>query len=207
MIRGVAVVSLVILLVLVLYVPSANPPSRFLEQLRSEHQAAVAFWGAEPAYRILDRAMRLQSGAAAASPIPTARDMPRTPGVNGAVSVEMASISQRLFNNVYFRSVDTLLMLASYRLAALLEWLPWLLPLVLVAGFDGGQVRIVRSKEFLQHDPEMFAVWCSLLIITACATVIAFVVPVELHPVALAAPPIALAMLFGRAVANFHRRA
>src|SRR3990167_3566546 len=133
MIRAVAVVSLVLLLVLVLYVPAAHPPERFLGQLRSEHEAAVAFWGPEPAYRMLDRAMRLQSGAAEASPLPAARDMPRTPGINGAVAIEMASVNQRLFNNAYFRSVDALLMLASYRLSSLLEWLPWLLPLVVLA--------------------------------------------------------------------------
>ncbi|PND33854.1 hypothetical protein C1I89_06240 [Achromobacter pulmonis] len=207
MIRGASIVSLVAMLVLVLYVPSAHPPERFLEQLRGEHEAAVAFWGAEPAYRMLDRAMQMQSGAASASPIPTARDMPRSAGLNGAVSSEMASVNQRLFNNAYFRSVDALLMLASYRLSALLQWLPWLLPLALVAGIDGGLVRVIRSKEFLQHDPEMFAVWCSLLIISVCATVIACVVPVELHPATMAAAPIVVALLLGRAVANFHRRA
>lgn len=207
MIRAVAVVSLVLLLVLVLYVPSAHPPERFLEQLRSEHETAVDFWGAEPAYRMLDRAMRMQSDAGAASPIPSPHDMPRTPGVNGAVATEMASVNQRLFNNAYFRSVDALLMLASYRLSSLFEWLPWLMPLVLAAGIDGALVRIIRAKEFLQHDPEMFAVWCSLLIITACSTVVAFAVPMQLHPAMLAGSPIAMAMLLGRAITHFHRRA
>lgn len=207
MIRAVAVVSLVLLLVLVLYVPSAHPPERFLGQLRIEHETAIAFWGPEPAYRMLDRAMRLQSDAAKASPLPAARDMPRTSGVNGAVAIEMASVNQRLFNNAYFRSVDALLMLASYRLSSLLEWLPWLLPLVLVAGTDGALVRVIRAKEFLQHDPEMFAVWCSLLIIAACATIVAFVLPVPLHPVTLAGFPIAMAVLLGRAITQFHRRA
>ena len=207
MIRAVAVVSLVMLLVLVLYVPSAHPPVRFLGQLRSEHEAAVAFWGPQPAHRMLDRAMRLQSDAAQASPLPAARDMPRTPGINGAVAVEMATVNQRLFDNPYFRSVDALLMLASYRLSSLLEWLPWLLPLVLVAATDGALVRVIRSKEFLQHDPEMFAVWCSLLIITACSTIVAFVLPMHLHPASLAGFPIAMAVLLGRAIAHFHRRA
>ena len=35
MIRAVAVLSLLVLLVLVLYVPSAHPPERFLAQLRA----------------------------------------------------------------------------------------------------------------------------------------------------------------------------
>ena len=207
MIRAVAVVSLVLLLVLVLYVPAANPPERFLEQLRSEHDATVELWGTEPAYRMLDRAMRMQSGAADASPIPAVRDMPKAPGVHGAVASEMASVNQRLFNNAYFRSVDGLLMLASYRLSSLLEWLPWLLPLVGVAGIDGALVRVIRAKEFLQHDPEMFAVWCSLLIVTACATVIAFVLPIALPPLVLAGTPVAMAMLLGLAISTFHRRA
>ena len=207
MIRGVSLVSLVAMLLLVLYVPSAHPPSRFIEQLRSEHEAAIVFWGAEPAYRILDRALRMQSDAAAVSPIPGTRDMPRDQGSNAAVSTEMASVNRRLLGNAYFRSVDALLMLASYRLSSLLEWLPWLLPLVLTAGIDGGLVRVIRAKEFLQHDPEMFAVWCCLLIVSACATVIALVIPMQLHPATMAAVPVIVAVLFGRAVASFHRRA
>ena len=157
MIRAVAVLSLLILLVLVLYMPSAHPPECFLAQLRAEHEAATAYWGAEPATRMLDRAMRMQDSTAQVTPIPAAKDAPSPAGVNGAVSREMSSVNQRLFNNAYFRSVDALLMLASYRLSVLLQWLPWLLPLVLVAGTDGALVRVIRSKEFLQHDPEMCA--------------------------------------------------
>ncbi|UEC01763.1 DUF4400 domain-containing protein [Burkholderia vietnamiensis] len=207
MIRGVSIVSLVTLLILVLYVPSTHPPTRFLEQLRNEHEAAVVFWGPDPAYRMLDRAMRMQSGAATASPIPATTDMPRSAGINGAVASEMASVNHRLFNNAYFRSVDALLMLASYRLSALLEWLPWLLPLAVVAAVDGGLVRIIRAKEFLQHDPEMFAIWCSLLIVSICTTIIAFVIPRQLHPATMATSPVVISVLLGRAVASFHRRA
>ena len=207
MIRAVAVISLVLLLILVLYVPAVHPPERFLDQLRSEHQVTIEFWGVEPAYRMLDRAIQMQSNAAEASPIPALRDMPKTPGVNRAVAAEIGSVNQRLFNNAYFRSVDALLMLASYRLSSLLEWLPWLIPLALAAGVDGFLLRVVRSKEFLLHDPEMFAVWCSLLIITGCATLVAFVLPIQLHPAALAGSPIAAALLLNRAIASFHRRA
>ena len=207
MIRAAAVISLVLLLILVLYVPAVHPPERFLEQMRSEHQVAVEFWGAEPAYRMLDRAIRLQSNAAEASPLPALRDMPKSHGTSQAVAAEMRSVNQRLFNNAYFRSVDALLMLASYRLSGLLEWLPWLIPLVLTASTDGFLLRVVRSKEFLLHDPEMFAVWCSLLIITGCATVVAFVLPVQMHPAMLAASPIAMTVLLGRAITHFHRRA
>ena len=78
---------------------------------------------------------------------------------------------------------------------------------MLVAGTDGALVRVIRSKEFLQHDPELFAVWCSLLIITLCAMVIAFVLPVSMHPMALAGFPVAVAVLLGLAIAHFHRQA
>ena len=45
MIRAVAVISLVLLLILVLYVPAVHPPERFMDQMRSEHLVAVDFWG------------------------------------------------------------------------------------------------------------------------------------------------------------------
>ena len=147
-------------------------PERFLAQLRAEHEAATAYWGAEPATRMLDRAMHARS-TAQVTPIPAAKDAPSPAGVNGAVSREMSSVNQRLFNNAYFRAVDALLLLASYRLSTLLEWLPWLAAFVLAAVVDGGLARLIKAKEFPQHDPEMFALlYASLGIVILCATVI-----------------------------------
>ncbi len=206
MIRAVAVLSLLVLLVLVLYVPSAHPPERFLTQLRVEHEAAAAYWGAEPATRMLDRAMRMQDSTAQVTPIPAAKDAPSPASVNGAVSREMSSVNQRLFNNAYFRAVDALLLLASYRLSTLLEWLPWLAAFVLAALVDGGFARLIKAKEFLQHDPEMFALYASLAIVTLCATVVGFVLPVPLHPLLLPCEPLVVGVLAGRAVGCFHRR-
>jgi hypothetical protein len=93
------------------------------------------------------------------------------------------------------------------RVAGLLQWLPWLLPLAVAAALDGALVRVIKAKEFRQHDPELFALWCSLLIVTACGTVIACVLPVPLHPVTMAVVPVGMAGLLGLAVASFHRRA
>ena len=206
MIRAVAVVSLLILLVLVLYVPAAHPPERFLAHLRAEHEAAAAYWGGEPATRMLNRSLRMQETTAEITPIPAAKDAPTPVGVNGAVSREMSSVNQRLFNNAYFRAVDALLLLASYRFATLLEWLPELTVFVLAALVDGGFARLIKAKEFLQHDPEMFALYASLGIITLCTTVIAFVLPVTLHPLLLPCVPLVVGVLAGRAVGCFHRR-
>ena len=207
MIRAVAVLSLLVLLVLVLYVPSAHPPERFLAQLRVEHEAAAAYWGAEPATRMLDRAMRMQDSTAQVTPIPAAKDAPSPASVNGAVSREMSSVNQRLFNNTYFRAVDALLLLASYRLSTMVEWLSWLAVFALAAVVDGGLARLIKAKEFVQHDPEMFALYASLGIVILCATVIGFVLPVTLHPLLLPCVPLVVGVLAGRAFGCFHRRA
>ena len=206
MIRAIAILSLVILLTLVLYVPSAHPPERFLKQLHTEHELAAAYWGPESALRILDRAVRMQEATANATPIPAVKDAPTTTGVNGAASQEMSAVNQRLFNNPYFRSVDALLLLAGYRLATLLEWLPWLVVFVLGALVDGGLARLIKAKEFLQHDPEMFALYASLGIVTLCMTVIGFVLPVTLPPLLLPCVPLVVGVLAGRSVGSFHRR-
>jgi hypothetical protein len=205
-IRIVAVSSLLFLLMLVLYMPSAHPPQRFLNQIRIEHEATTAFWGAEPAVRILNRGMQMQDRTAEVTPIPKAADAPAATGVNNAVAHEMGAVNQRLFNNPYFRSVDAALLLASYRLATLLEWLPWLAAFALSAVADGWYVRKIKAKEFRQHDPEMFALFAGLAIVTACATVIAFVVPVTLPPLLLPCVPLAISVLVSRALASFHLR-
>ena len=179
MIRATAMLSLVILLILVLYIPSAHPPQYFGVQIRIEHEATAAFWGTDPATRILARAVRMQDATAEITPIPKASNAPSITGVNNAVAQEMASVNQRLFNNLYFRSIDALLLLGSYRLAALLEWLPWLAAFAVASVADGWFVRLIKAKEFVQHDPEMFAVYVCLAIITMCATVVGFVVPIS----------------------------
>lgn len=206
MIRAVAVLSLVTLLILVLYVPSAHSPERFTSQLRAEHEAAITYWGSDPAMRMLDRAIRMQETIADVTPIPATKDALSAASVNDAVSREMSSVNQRLFNNPYFRSVDALLLLASYRLSTLIEWLPWLLAFILGAIADGGFSRLIKAKEFLLHDPEMFALYVSLGIIALCMTFIAFVLPMTLHPLLLPSMAPLIGTLAGRALGNFHRR-
>jgi hypothetical protein len=206
MIRAVAVVSLVSLLVLVLYLPSAHPPERFLAQLRTEHQAMMVFWGTAPALRILSRALSVQDSARQVTPIPSLSDGPPGNAVGGAVASEMASVNQRLFNNSYFRSIDALVLLAAFRLATLLEWLPWLLAFAAAALVDGYVVRLIKSKEFRQHDPELFALYACGVIVTGCAAVVGFVVPVTLHPLVMPCVPLVLSLLVSRAVGSFHRR-
>jgi hypothetical protein len=205
-IRVVAVVSLLFLLVLVLYLPSAHPPERFLMQLRSEHEATVNFWGEAPALRILSRALGLQDSARQATPVPSAAAALPSSGLGGAVAHEMASVNQRLFDNAYFRSIDALALLAAFRLSALLEWLPWLAAFAGAALVDGLIVRAIKSKEFRQHDPELFALCACLAIVTGCAALVGFVIPIPLHPLVMPGVPLLISVLLSRAMGSFHSR-
>jgi hypothetical protein len=118
----------------------------------------------------------------------------------------MSEVSLRLLNNAYFRSVETLLTLASYRLAALIEAVPFLLVVMTAAVFDGFVLRIVKSKEFRRHDPEMFAAHVCGAILTVCATVGSCVLPATFTLPILWIAPLVLCFFASRAVANFHRR-
>jgi hypothetical protein len=206
MIRVVATASLLALLILVLYLPSAYPPERFMNQLRAEHALNADFWGSEPAMRILERMLDFQTVVNQATPVPTPAMAASSSPIDDAVGKQMWEVNARLFNNSYFRSVETLLALASYRLSALLEPLPFLLIFMAAAVFDGLLLRILKSKEFRRHEPEMFALHVCGAIVTACATVVAFVLPVTLTPPILCLVPVALCAFASRAVANFHRR-
>lgn len=206
MIRVVSIAALLCLLVLVLYLPSAHPPERFLAQIRIEHQAMQQLWGDARALRILDRALGLQDAARGATPVPPMTSAPAASGVNGAVAREMASVNQRLFGNSYFRAIDALVLLAAFRLSAMLEWLPWMGAFVAAALFDGAIGRVIKSKEFLHHDPERFALYASLAILLSCAAVVAMAVPITVLPMTSPVVVVALAILTGRGIAHFHRR-
>lgn len=206
MIRVVTIAALLCLLVLVLYLPSAHPPERFLAQIRSEHQAMEEIWGETPAMRILDRALGLQGAAREATPVPPIASASAASGVDGAVAREMASVNQRLFGNSYFRAIDALVLLAAFRVSAMLEWLPWMAAFLVAAMADGAISRVIKSKEFLHHDPERFALYASMSILLACAAVVALVLPVGVHPLVSPIVMATLAVLCGRSTAHFHRR-
>lgn len=207
MIRIVSIAALLCLLVLVLYLPSAHPPERFLAQIRSEHQAMEALWGEAPALRILDRALGLQGAAREATPVPPTASASAASSVDGAVAREMASVNLRLFGNSYFRAIDALVLLAAFRLSAMLEWLPWMAAFVAAAMADGAISRVIKSKEFLHHDPEVFALAVSAAIVLACTAAVTFVLPTTLPPLTLPTVIVAIALLAAAALSSFHRRA
>ncbi len=205
MIRVVSIAALLCLLVLVLYLPSAHPPERFLAQIRSEHQAMEELWGEAPALRILDRALGLQGAAREATPLPPTAGASAASGVDGAVAREVASVNQRLFGNSYFRAIDALVLLAAFRVSAMLEWLPWMGAFVVAAIADGAIERVLKGREFRQHDPERFALFATLAILAACVTLVGVVLPVSLDPWIMPVVPAGIALLLARSLAHFHR--
>lgn len=206
MIRIIAVAALTLLLIFVLYLPAANPPERFLAQIRVEHDLNANLWGESKAEFILERALAMNTALNSASPVPTASQAPRTDKMADAVAQEMERVNRRFFGNTYFRAIDTLLLLATYRLAALFEWMPLQGFAILAIIADGFIVRILRSKEFKPHDPEWFALHASAFILLACASIVAFTVPLRITPTLLAILPISGAFFLSRVIANFHRR-
>lgn len=206
MIRAVAVVSLLSLLVMVLYLPAAHPAERFLQQLRAELQTSAEYWGRDATTEMLARALGMQTSARDATALPSTHDAPPLQTLDAAVSTEMSAVNQRLFNNSYFRSIEALFMLASFRLSMLLKWLPWLTLFALPVAMDGHWHRIIQAKEFQQHDPEMFAIWACSAILATCATVLGLVVPASLHPLVMPCAPGLVIVLAGMAWRSFHRR-
>lgn len=206
MIRAVGVVLLTTLLVLALYLPSAYPPERFLGHVRVEHELNDRVWGREAALRILDRALVLQGGSQQTLVPPAIAAAPNRSPLDAALADQISRATARLFGNSYFRSAQALAALGIFRLSSLLEWLPVLVPFLAATLFDGAMRRIVKSKEFIRHDPEAYAISGSLLAFTCGAAAVALIVPVTLHPYLMAGAALAAGVLGPIAVANFHAR-
>lgn len=207
MLRVFAALCLTVVAVVILYVPSAHPPERFLDQMRVEHELAVRFCGAQCATRILSRMLDLHAGAPATSPLAGAFAHPLPVNrVDAAIASQLSQVTDRLFNNRYFKSIEALFVLVTYRFSGLLDWLPLSAVFIVAAGCDGAMRRIVKSKLFLQHSAESFAVCICLTIVAVCSLVVALVVPLTVDPWLLAATPILAALFGSQAIAHFHRR-
>ncbi len=220
MIRFMVVSALIGLLVLMLALPATRPPGHFLDVVRAEHAATADLWGQDVADAVLQQALALHGDAAAAAPVPRAGDAPAAawpPGSGAGTSAassaahraaarEMAAVSRRLFDNAYFRSVEALLLLATFRLAALLQCLPWLAALGIAVLVDGLTVRRIRALALRSHDPERFAVFAGSAVFGMCLLLLAAVAPMRLSPLAPVWMLVGIAVLLGLAVGEFHRR-
>ncbi len=200
MIRIVIICSLALTLSLALYLPSRYPAERFLQHLRSEHRFATEYWGEAVGFRIIDRVTSVVDVATVSGTTTDNDDFARNPA-----GVAMAEASHRLLGSSYFRSLEALFALATYRTFSLLEWLPWLVPLGLALVLDGAAARTIRSKEFVQHDPEFFALFICTAAILAAALLAGLLVPITLDPLIAPAGVVALLASLNRALASFHR--
>lgn len=202
MIRYVFIGALVCFLAALFYLPSRYPASQFLDQLRVEHDAAIGFWGEDHAYRVLWRTLELEGSANAVPPSPTPQ--PGPVGVDGIAAQRLAEASNKLFDNEYTRSIEAALTLFCYRLSSAVEVLPLSIPLILVCVMDGFVMRWVRSKQFVAHNPELFAAYGVLIVICLCGMLLIDLLPLTVHPL-ICFFPFAFVGLFGnQAVANYH---
>lgn len=188
-----------------LYLPSSRPPERFVEQVRREHELNTAFWGADHAGQILSRALSLYGQRDELAPAAFAS----TPGApitaaNAAVTQQMSDVVQRLFHNRYAQGFDAVVLLASYRLAAMAHWLPWSAGLVLLACCDAYIVRLVRSKEFVGPSPARFFLCATAATLVLALLLLLLVVPVAIDPVLLGGVPLLLGALIARAIGHSH---
>lgn len=207
MIRLVSTCGLVALLALVLYLPAANAPETFLSQVRLDHELNARLLGPGAAQRIVDRMRVLQGQSTNANPIPsTFREASGPTPVDVTVAGHVHAASARLLQSQYARSLDALSGLSLYRVAAFIESLPLPSVFLAVAIVDGLIRRVVKSKEFLRHNPELFAAYLCLSILTCCLLALSFVAPITLHPYALAASPMLAGLFASQAIANFHAR-
>jgi hypothetical protein len=198
--------TLCVVLLYVLYLPSAHPPERFVEQIRIEHQLNVAFWGEARAHELLDRSLSLYARQDELVPAAFAS----TPGAavtdtNAAVAHQMSDVLERAFHNRYTQAFDALLLLAAYRFSGLAQWLPWVAAFVLIACFDGYVVRVIRSREFLEHSPMRFALCAIGATLALALTLLLLVMPVSVYPLALGCIALALGTLVAMAISHFHR--
>ncbi len=204
MIRIVTITSLVSLLMLVLYLPSARPAHAFLAQIRNEHEALTQYWGRAHAFGMLQTMLNLQAESPHAPPLmpsATIRSAPET-----KVQKEVSAVSERLLKNEYFLSLNALVLLATYRIAVILHLLPGIVPFFLAAIADGLVRRAIKGTDFSGHNPEVFSVCICGAILSTCLGVIACVIPVPLPSPLMPALLGGLGAFANLGLANYHKR-
>ncbi len=208
MVRYVWIAALLAILCIVLYIPSASPPERFIEVLRSEHAMNREVWGPAAADRILRRMLDMQQATPPLSepPAPAVQRVEQS-AVDAAMAAQMSQMSQmsmRLFGNPYFRSIDSLFALATYRVSGIIELLPLLLIFLVIVAVDGVVLRKVRAKEFVAHSAEMFGGSVIAAIVLGSGVAVSVFLPVRLHPMFATLCLLAMLFVLSRAIANYH---
>lgn len=182
MIRGVAIASLVTLLLLVLYLPAVTPPAAFFERVRSEYSAHGTAWGQGRAHRALEGAMTMLERPMSAPLINGASAQQGRAAT--ATGRQFDTVSRRLLDSDYLHAFNALALLAGFRIAVLAQLAPGLLCLAAAYVVDGLVRRWVKGREFTHPHPEVWAGSVCCACIALCATIISSVLPVAV-PLAL----------------------
>jgi hypothetical protein len=69
---------------------------------------------------------------------------------------------------------------------------------------DGSVVRIVRSKELIAHSAERFSASLAAGILLGAGVVVAWFLPIQLHPMVVMTALLAMLFVMSRALANYH---
>lgn len=204
MVRAVLIAVMTLILCVVLYTPSVMPPERFIETIKRENAAHRHTWGEDSANRILIRLLDAQQAVPTSSSSPVVVESTRPGDPQAAMARQVNDMGARLFANAYFKSIDGLFALATYRACALLELLPFALVVLIVVLVDGLVVRKVRSKEFLPHSAEAFSISAVGSILFAAGLVLSLFVPYSFPPTIIAVSVAVMLYVLSRAVANYH---
>jgi hypothetical protein len=203
-IRVVTIASLLTLLSLVLYLPVARPASAFIAIVRSEHATLSECWGRQHALEMLERMLQWQPETLPSPPLAPVAQTAATG--NGNVNKEVAAVGTRLLNNEYFRSLNALFVLSTYRMAVVSGLLPGILPFMFGALVDGFVRRTVKGKVFAGHSPEAFSACACGVIVAACLLVLVSTVPMQLPPILLPFMLVAIACFANVGIANYRKR-
>ena len=136
-------------------------------------------------------------------PAPTVQ-VGQQPAVDAAMAAQMSQMSMRLFGNPYFRSIDSLFALATYRLSAVVELLPLLPIFLVVVRVDGFVLRRSARRSSSPHSAEMFGGSVVAAIVLGSVVAVACFLPITLHPMFATLCLLAMLFVLSRAIANYH---
>jgi len=209
MLRALAGIALLSIIVIAFYLPSQFPARTFYDQMRSEHSTNEAFWGDAHADAILERALAIDAKVAnAPDTVAPVVAVPR-PTIDplSSTNLRLTEMRERFLRSSYVQGLRATLLLAEYRISALLQWGSATFLLIALAVVDGLVVRLVSSCEFGDHSPVKFGGFGFTLIAFLWVVVLSFMLPTAIHPIFYGVVPVILAVLMATVVANFHRNA
>jgi len=206
MIRVVFIGALALILCAILYIPSTTSPERFIDIIKRENAAHRAAWGEDAADRSMTRLLNLQQSVVQEhqTPAPTASEAPFAATPQAAMTQQVGQMGARMFANSYFKSIEGLMLLASYRACALVEILPLALLVLVVVVIDGCVVRVVRSREFIPHSAELFSASSAGGIFIGSGVLLSLFLPFSVDPMYVTAAIVLMLFTLSRAIANYH---